>query len=154
MIIFLFLKWYALYHIVRQYYIKGSLRFGVSCLKIPPTNQPNIYFVTAWQHWLDIAKPKNVFRSTVNLFIKLLWNFKISYLTDFSTDWLSDFLMPSDKRNSITTRAMGSISSLFNIASSQGVPFCQPLQLQYSHHGSTKAYLCFSLFFIPFSTST
>ena len=20
--------------------------------KIPPTNEPNIYFVTAWQHWL------------------------------------------------------------------------------------------------------
>jgi len=31
--------------------------------------------------------------------------------------------MPSDKHNSITTKAMGLISSLFNIASSQDVPF-------------------------------
>jgi len=50
--------------------------------------------------------------------------------------------MPSDKRNSITTKAMGLISSLFNIASSRDVPFRQPLQLQFLHHGSTKAYLC------------
>ena len=35
---------------------------------------------------------------------------------------------------------MGFISSLFNIASSRDVPFRQPLQLQCSHHGSTKAY--------------
>ena len=109
------------------------------------TNQPNINFVTAWQHWLDIAKPKNVFRSTLNLFIKLLWNFKNFLFNRFFywlTIWLTDYLMPSDKHNSITTRAMGLISSLFNVASSRDVPFCQPLQLQYSHHGSTKAYLC------------
>ena len=92
-------------------------------------------------------------------FIKLLWNFKnflFSFLlTDYLT-YLTDYLMPSDKRNSITTRAMGSISSLFNIASSRDVPFRQPLvlQLQYSHHGSTKAYLCSPLFLIPFSTTT
>ena len=55
---------------------------------------------------------------------------------------LTDYLMPSDQRNPITTRAMGSISSLVNVASSQDVPFRQPLQLQCSHHGSTKAYLC------------
>jgi len=67
------------------------------------------------------------------------------------TVWLSYYLMPSDKHNSITTRAMGSISSLFNIVSSRDVPFCQPLQLQYLHHGSTKAYLCspFSWFLSP-----
>ena len=50
--------------------------------------------------------------------------------------------MPSDKRNSITTKAISLISSLFNVASSQDVPFCQPLQIQCSYHGSTKAYLC------------
>ena len=50
--------------------------------------------------------------------------------------------MPSDKRNSITAKAMGLISSLFNIALSQDVLFCQPLQLQCLHCGSTKAYLC------------
>ena len=52
------------------------------------------------------------------------------------------FPMPSDKRNSITAKAMGLISSLFNVASSWDVPFCQPLHLQCSRHGSTKAYLC------------
>ena len=51
--------------------------------------------------------------------------------------------MPSDKRNSITAKAMGLISSLFNVASSRDVPFRQPLQLQSSHHGFTKAYLCY-----------
>ena len=60
-------------------------------------------------------------------------------MTDFSADWLSDWL---SKHNSITTKVMGLISSLFNIASSRNVPFCQPLQLQCLHHGSTKAYLC------------
>jgi len=53
--------------------------------------------------------------------------FKISYLTDFSTDWLTIWLtiwlMPSDKCNSITAKAIGLISSLFNVTSSQDVPF-------------------------------
>ena len=31
--------------------------------------------------------------------------------------------------------------------------FCQPLQPQFSHHSSTKAYLCSPLFSIPFSTT-
>ena len=65
---------------------------GVSCPKIPPKNPPNVYLVTSLQHWLGIAKPKNVFRSTLNLCIKLLWNLKISYSTDFSTDWLTIWL--------------------------------------------------------------
>jgi len=65
---------------------------------------------------------------------------KISYLTEVSTDW-PIWLMPSDKHNSITAQAMGLISSLFNVALSRDVPFHQPLQLQYLHHGSTKAYL-------------
>ena len=121
--------------------------------KLSLQNQLDIYFLTLWEHWLGIAKPKNVFRSTtINLCIIFLWNFKISYLTDFSTDWLSDWLMPSDKRNSITAKAMGLISSLFNVASSRDMPFHQPLQLQCLHHRSTKAYLC-SLFVIPFPTT-
>jgi len=124
--------------IVHVIYI-GIIKVGVSCPKIPPTNQPNINFVTAWQHWLDIAKPKNVFRLTSC--------YEISCLTGLTT-WLSDYLMPSDKRNSITTRAMGSISSLFNVTSSLDVPFCQLLQLQYFHYGSIKAYLC-SWFLCP-----
>ena len=57
--------------------------------------------------------------------------------------------MPFDKCNSITTKVMGLISSLFNVASSQDVPFRQPLQLQCLQHDSTKAPL-FSIPFIPF----
>ena len=54
--------------------------------------------------------------------------------------------MPSDKSNS-TTKSMG---SLINVASSRDVLFCQPQQLQCSHH---EAYPCFPLFSIPFSSS-
>jgi len=61
--------------------------------------------------------------------------------------------MPTDKHNSITAKAIGLISSLFNVASSRDVPFHQPLQLQCSYGGSTKAYLCSPLFSIPFSTT-
>ena len=53
------------------------------------------------------------------------------------TDYLIDYLTPSDKHNSINTKAMGLISSLFNVALSGDVPFGQPLQLQCSHHGSS-----------------
>jgi len=62
--------------------------------------------------------------SFINLWIKLLWNLKMSYLTNFSiwliehlTNWLTDYLMTSDKHNSITAKAMGLISSLFNVTS-------------------------------------
>jgi len=47
--------------------------------------------------------------------------------------------MPLDICNFITAKAMGLISSQFNIALSLDVPFRQSLQLQCSHHGSTKA---------------
>ena len=53
------------------------------------------------QDWLGIAMPKNAFRSTINPSMNLIWNFKISYLAEFSTDWLTDWLMPSDERNLI-----------------------------------------------------
>jgi len=33
---------------------------------------PNIYCTIAWWHWLDIAKPKNIFRLILNLSTKLL----------------------------------------------------------------------------------
>jgi len=61
--------------------------------------------------------------------------------------------MPSDKRNSITTKAIGLISALFDIAFSQDVPFRQPLQLYCLHHGFTDANLCSPLHSIPFSTA-
>ena len=40
--------------------------------KISLKNKPSIYFVIEGQYWLGKAKPKNVFRSTLNLRIKLL----------------------------------------------------------------------------------
>ena len=68
--------------------ISGLQRFGICCLKMSHQNQFNIYFVTSRQEWLGIAKPKNVYRLTINSSIKLIWNLKISYLTEFS-DWLT-----------------------------------------------------------------
>ena len=49
-------------------------------------------------------------------------------------------------------KATGLISSLFNVALFQDVPFHQLQLLQYLHPGSTKAYVCSSLFSIPSST--
>jgi len=43
--------------------------------------------------------------------------------------------MPSDKRNSITAKAMGLIFLLFDVASSLGVPFGTPQYVQYILHG-------------------
>ena len=43
--------------------------FGIMeifCPKISPKNQPHISFKTVWQDWLGIAKPKNIFRLTLN----------------------------------------------------------------------------------------
>jgi len=77
--------------------------------------------MTAWQYWLSIAKPKNVFRSTLNLCITLLWNFRKFFNQQIFL--LTDYLMPPDKRNSITAKAMGLISTLFNVISSRDVPF-------------------------------
>jgi len=61
--------------------------------------------------------------------------------------------MPSDKHNSIMAKATGLISSLFNIASFEDVPFFQPQQLHYLHYGSSEAYLCPPLSSIPLSTA-
>jgi len=64
---------------------------------------------------------------------------KISYLTDFSlADYLTEYLMPSDERNSTNAKAMGLISSLFNVTLSQEVPFRQLQQLQCLHHCFTS----------------
>jgi len=52
--------------------------------------------------------------------------------------------MHSDKRNSILAKAGGLISSLFNVASSRDMLFCQLQQLQCLHHGSTESLPLFS----------
>jgi len=51
-------------------------------------------------------------------------------------------------------KATGLISSLFNVTPSGDVPFCQLQQLQCLHRGSTEAYVCSTLSFIPLSTAT
>ena len=134
-------------------HIVWSRGFGDFGPKLSLQNQLDICFLTVWEHWLGIAKPKNVFRSTVNHYIKLLWNFK-NFLFNRFFCWLTDWLMPSDKRNSIMAIATGLISSLFNVTLSQDVPFCQLQQLQCSHHVFTINYLCSPLYSIPSSIST
>jgi len=84
-------------------------------------------------------------------------------MTDWLTDWLTEltdwltywtnWLAKLTEHNSILAVATGLISSLFSVASSRDMPFCQPQQLQYLHHGSTKAHLCSPLYSIPFSIS-
>jgi len=50
--------------------------------------------------------------------------------------------MPSAKLNSTMDVAMGLISSLFGIVSSQDVPFHQPKEVQCMHYGLTFFLLC------------
>jgi len=47
--------------------------------------------------------------------------------------------MPSDKRNSITAKAMDLVFLLFDITSSLDVPFGTPQYVQYILHGLTRA---------------
>ena len=75
----------------------------------------------------NIGKVKQASRLTRKCYI---------FLTEFSTDWLSnwltDWLMLSDKCNLITAEATGLISSLFDIASAQKVPFSVQQYVQYA----------------------
>ena len=55
--------------------------------------------------------------------------------------------MPSDKRNSITAKAMGLIFSPFDVASAREVPFGIPQYIQCILHGLTSVLLCISFIF-------
>jgi len=55
--------------------------------------------------------------------------------------------MPSDKRNSITAKAMGLIFLLFDVTSSLDVPFDTPKYVQYILYGHTRALLCVQFIF-------
>ena len=76
--------------------------------KLSPQNQLDIYFLTFWEHWLGIAKPKNkcLQINPLNSYEIL----KISYLTHFSTDCdfaclLTNYsLMPSNRKHNSRTR--------------------------------------------------
>ena len=52
------------YVLLLQLYIGIMKDFG---LKLSPKNQLDIYFLTLWEYWLGLAKPKNVFRSILSL---------------------------------------------------------------------------------------
>ena len=64
--IFLLLKNYI--------YTLGIMKVRVFWPQIiaPPQNQLDIYFLTIKDYWLDIAKPKNVFKSILKSSIKFL----------------------------------------------------------------------------------
>ena len=59
-------------------------------------------------------------------------------LTVWLTDLLTYLLIPSDKHNLIMAIATALISSLFNVTSSQDMPFRQLQQLQCLYHGSSE----------------
>jgi len=80
------------------------IRFGVSCPKIPPKNLPNIYFFDSIEVLVRHSQTQKCLQINSNLCINLLWNFK-NFLFNRFFYWLTDYLMPSDKRNSITTKA-------------------------------------------------
>jgi len=85
----------------------------------------------------------------MNFFKKFLFIRFFCWLGWAGLGWLgwlgwANWLMLSDKHNSIMGKARSLISLL--VTSSGDVPFCQLQQLQCLHHGSTKAYLCFSFF--------
>ena len=68
-------------------YVHRDQRLGISCPKISPQSQlNNNYFVTSRQYRLGITKLKNVFTSLLTHSKKLLQNFKILYLIEFSTE--------------------------------------------------------------------
>ena len=82
--------------------------------------------------------------------------FKKNHSMEFSTACLPAFLsaclpvclMPSGKHNLITAKAMGLIFSLFDVTSSQDVPFGIPQYIQCIRHGLTFFLLCVPFFLL------
>ena len=85
-------------------YVRDHDGLGNFCTAISSKNQPHISYTTVWQYWLDIAKPKNVFRLTLNPPTSCYEMLKIySVLTEFLlTTYLTIF-------DSTMERAMGYI---------------------------------------------
>jgi len=54
----------------------------------------HIYFVKSQQYWLEIAKLKKVFRSTINPCTKIIPMYLTESSTQKLTDWLAYLLMP------------------------------------------------------------
>ena len=77
----------------------------------------------------------------------MLWKFNFNFFLFsrffyYLTDWLTIWCLNSDNCNSITVKAIGLTSSLFNVTLSRDMPFCQLQQFRCLHHESTRAYLC------------
>ena len=76
---------------------------------------PNLYLTSNWLvFWPPFSSYNTVVLSDqLYIFALHCYEILISYLTDFIlTDWLTIWLIPSDKCNSITTKVTGLISSL------------------------------------------
>ena len=61
---------YSMVVLYTVYIYRDHEGLGILAQKLSPQNQLDIYFLTLWEHWLGIAKPKNVFRSILNPSIK------------------------------------------------------------------------------------
>jgi len=102
--------------------------------------------MTIRQHWLvktKLSDPPEM--PSKSQFEK---KFKISILRSFQlTDQLTNCLMPSDVRNSITAKTIGLIFLLLDIASFLDLPFAMLLYMQCILHGLTMALLCIPFIF-------
>ena len=67
-------------------YSRDHKGVGVAHEITSPKNQPQFSQTMMRQYWLGKTKPKQAFKSTQNTFKKLLWNFFLNYLMEFSTD--------------------------------------------------------------------
>ena len=63
------------------------------------------------------------------------------------TDWLTNCLMPTDQRNSITAKATCLIFSLLDVTSVREVPFGIPQYIQCILPGLTSILLCVPFIF-------
>jgi len=105
-----------------------------------------IFQMTMGQCWLGITKSKKL-SGRLKMLSKCCYEiFKKNWI-EFSTDWLTNYLMPSDKHNSIMARTMSLIFSLFNVASAQEVLSAISLYMQCILHGLTSALLCVPFIF-------
>ena len=90
-----------------------------------PRNQLYISFMTVWQYWVGMSKPKTVFRPS-NKFLQI-----------------AEFLLTDPAEYNLTmNKATGLISLLFSVALSGDMPFHQPQYVQCMHHGFPFVLLC------------
>jgi len=93
-----------------------------------------------------LSQARKYLQSDPKPFQKVLWNFK-NFLFNWILCWLTHSLMPSAKCYLTMDVATGLISSLFDVASSWGLPFRQLQDVQCMHHGITFCFLCVTVVF-------